>query len=267
MTLSGAGFVYRKSSLFREGCRILAYHGVMADPNDSYAVSNDHFKSHMAFLSDNFRILDLAKLAQDLKAGAKPEENCIAVTFDDGYKECGNYVAETLDRYEIPATFFVVTDIIDGKTKISDREFLSWRDVKAMADAGLSFGSHTAGHRSLGILSPDEVMRELTDSGRRIQEEIGTFPAGLAYPYGTIRDFSVDIARAAENAGYAYAATAVNGLNYVGGHPYMLRRTTLTAGDGLHTFRMIVNGCLDPWRAVDLWATRLQRPTSGGLGL
>ncbi|MBI5250907.1 MAG: polysaccharide deacetylase family protein [Desulfomonile tiedjei] len=266
MTLCGGGIAYRRSAKFREGFRILAYHGVADTPLDSYTVQTDHFRYHMEYLSDNFRVVDLAELTQALKEGAKPPENTMAVTFDDGYKECAKSVAEILDRYRIPATFFVVTDILDGKIKSPSREFLSWDDVRALALAGFSFGSHTSSHHSLGALSFSEVMRELTESRNRIQEELGGAPVGLAYPYGTMRDFSPDVAAAAQRAGYIYAVTAVHGLNHKGCDPFTLRRTSLTAGDGARTFRMIMRGCLDPWQIVDRWGYRLQRPSAGGLG-
>ncbi len=266
MTLSGGGALYRKSAHFRQGCRILTYHGIADEPMDSYTVRTDHFRSHMVYLSENFTVMDLSQLARALITGDSLSENSVAVTFDDGYKECGTVVAEILQRYNIPATFFIVTDILDGRTKIANREYLSWLDVKTMAEAGFSFGSHTASHHSLGELTSTEATRELIGSKNRIEAELGISPMGLAYPYGTLRDFSLDIAAAARKAGYGYAVTAVHGLNHGGCDPFMLRRTTLTAGDGPRTFRMVMKGCLDPWLIVDRWGYRIQRPTARGLG-
>jgi peptidoglycan/xylan/chitin deacetylase (PgdA/CDA1 family) len=265
MALSGGGIIYRNSPHFCRGGRILTYHGVADEARDSYSVASEHFRFHMAYISDHFKVVSLGELVRSLKTGAGLDGSTVAVTFDDGYKECGGFVAEILQRYRIPATFFVVTDILDGKIN-SNKEFLSWDDTKSMAGSGFYFGSHTVSHRSLGELPISEVTQELAISKKRIQEELGVAPDGLAYPFGTLRDFSPDVAAIAREAGYAYAATAIHGLNHQGCDPFLLQRTTLGAGDGPRTFRMIMKGYLDPWHLVDKWGYKLQRPNSSGLG-
>jgi peptidoglycan/xylan/chitin deacetylase (PgdA/CDA1 family) len=264
MALSGGGIVYRKSSYFRQGFRILTYHGVADEVRDSYTVRSDHFSFHMAYLSENFQVVNVDEMVDVLRTSAGQTYNPVAVTFDDGYKECAGFVAETLQRYGIPATFFVVTDILDNRINVKE-EFLSWTDARHMVQAGFRFGSHTSSHRSLGELPILEARRELEVSKKRIEDELGSPPQGLAYPYGTMRDFSSEIAALAREVGYKYAATAIHGLNHRGWDPFLLRRTTIGAGDGPRTFRKIMKGYLDPWQIVDKWAYKFQRPQSGGL--
>jgi peptidoglycan/xylan/chitin deacetylase (PgdA/CDA1 family) len=260
MTLSGAGALYRRTAGFRRGYRILTYHGISDSPESSFALKTGHFRDHMAYLADHHEVVGLAELFRRISDGhtlldepAVPP--AVAVTFDDGYKEMYTVVCEILERHRIPATFFVITDTLDRE----DRRYISWDEARAMARAGFSIGSHTVSHRSLGALSPKEVAQELETSRDRIAHELGAPPEGLSYPYGTLRDFSDTIARTAADSGYQYAVTAVHGLNHPGCDPFVLRRTSLTAGDGLRTFRMILNGCLDPWFLVDRLAYRWQR--------
>ncbi len=256
--LSGAGFIYRRTSTFRAGHRILTYHGISDRPEDSFTVKTEHFKDHMAFLADNYRIVELGDLVTSLCADGSSPGQSVAVTFDDGYAESASGVCEILLQYKIPATFFVVTGLLDEPAQAAGQRFLTWQEVRDLAAAGFSIGSHTVSHRSLGELSPRGIREELAMSLARIAEEIGVAPRGLSYPYGTMRDFSPAIAEAAQQVGYEYAVTAVTGLNSAGCNPFMLRRTALTAGDGLRTFRMITKGNLDPWVAVDKWGSRLQ---------
>jgi peptidoglycan/xylan/chitin deacetylase (PgdA/CDA1 family) len=257
--LSGVGLLYRMSSAYRQGFRILTYHGVEDDPTDSYSIRTDHFRYHMAYLKDHRRVISVSEYLDGLAAGLDPDPNTTAVTFDDGYKESCTIVADILQRHAIPATFFLVTDILDNGPKNRKREFLTWSDARAMASAGFSFGSHTVSHRSLGALARAQVAEELLISRDRIEAELGIKPAGLSYPYGTVRDIPQDIASQASEAGYTYAVTALHGLNRRGTSPYLLRRTSITAGDGPRTFRMILKGNLDAWSLVDTWGYRLQR--------
>lgn len=265
-TLSGAAFAYRRSSYFRSGFRILTYHGVRPDPGDSYTVGVKHFRMHMEYLSDRYPVTDLLTLVNGLAGDRRLDPHSVVVTFDDGYEECATHVAEILDLYCVPATFFIATGAVDTRVPVRGRSFVSWDNLRNMVAAGFSIGSHTVSHRSLGRLPAAEVEKELILSRTRIEEELGAPPAALSYPYGTLRDVSPQVAALAHKAGYTCAVTALHGLNHEGTDPFWLRRTTLTAGDGLRTFRMIMRGCLDPWYLVDRWGYRFQR-TGGGPGL
>jgi peptidoglycan/xylan/chitin deacetylase (PgdA/CDA1 family) len=259
MSLTGLGLVYRRSPWFRTGYRILTYHGIQDNPQNSFAVKTDHFRTHMAFLSDHYRVIGMGELVRALSSGPPPEPGSVAVTFDDGYSEVSGVVREILLQYAIPATFYVITGTLDRGQHASSEKYLSWNDARDMIKAGFSIGSHGVTHRSLGGLSPQEVHEELHLSRVRIQQELGVPPDGFSFPYGTLRDFTSEMAEEAGTLGYQYAVTAVHGLNHMGSNPFLLRRTTITAGDGLRTFRMILKGYLDPWYLVDRWGYAFQR--------
>jgi peptidoglycan/xylan/chitin deacetylase (PgdA/CDA1 family) len=267
MVVSGIGFLYRKSSLFRSGFRILTYHRVVDHPRTSHDLKTEHFRLHMAYLSDNHPVLGLSELAERLTQGPLPEPGSVAVTFDDGYREAADTVATILNRYHVPATFFVITGVLDANSRKNAKlvNFMTWDDVRDLVSAGLTVGSHTVSHRSLGGIPSTEVEQELLVSRKRIGEELGTLPEALSYPYGTFRDVSEDISAAAKRAGYRCAVTAIHRLNHAACNPFLLGRTTLTAGDGPRTFKMILNGCLDPWVFVDRWGYRFQRQRAGGV--
>jgi peptidoglycan/xylan/chitin deacetylase (PgdA/CDA1 family) len=256
--LSGAGLLYRNSASFRTGARILTYHGVEKVPGNSHAVSTSHFSAHIKYLKDHFDVMRLQDLVRALQSGPGAERR-VAITFDDGYAECSGIVAEILTKYSVPATFFVITGIPDGNVRMDDKKYMSWSDIANLHKAGFEIGSHTVNHFSLGAIPPALVRSELSASRERIQQVLGIAPAGIAYPYGTIRDFNDVVALAAESAGYSYGVTAVHGLNHPGMNPFLLRRTTIGAGDGPTTFKMILEGHLDLWRFVDRYAYRLQR--------
>ncbi len=266
MAFSGMGQLYRKSSLFRAGFRILTYHKVVDHPRTSHDLKPRHLRAHMAYLSDHHLVLGLSDLVERLTHGPLPEPRSVAVTFDDGYREAPDTVAEILTRYHIPATFFVVTGVLDSdaRTTGSPDAFMTWDDVRALASAGFSVGSHTVSHRSLGEIPEEEVEQELLISRKRIGDEIGLLPQELSYPYGTVRDVSENVAASAKRAGYGCAVTAIHSLNHAGCDPFLLGRTTLSAGDGPRTFKMILQGHLDPWVLVDRWGYRFQRQSSGG---
>jgi peptidoglycan/xylan/chitin deacetylase (PgdA/CDA1 family) len=258
MALSGLGALYRSTRHFQNGTRILTYHRISDRPQDSFTIRADHFRMQMHYLADHHPVMKLNDLVARLVCGLTPEPHTVVLTFDDGYREAAGSVCEILGRYGLPATFFVTTRFLDHP-ELPGGPYMTWQDAKFMAAQGYSIESHSVNHRSLGCLDINEIKTELIDSGRRITEEIGIPPEGLSYPYGTLMDFNLLVATAAKSAGYRYAVTAVHGLNHPGCNPYFLRRINMTAGDGLTTFKMILNGCLDPWHLVDRWGSKFQR--------
>lgn len=264
--LSGLGLLYRHTSYFRSAFRILTYHRIAAREIDSYTVKLSHFRSHMETLAGEYHVLDLDSALSMIEQGSDVPPGSVAVTFDDGYTEMAGPVAEILDSHRIPATFFIITGALDRPGEMRGGPFMSWDQVKQLAAAGFSIGSHTVSHRSLGEISPEEVRTELEASRRRLTEELGTPIRGLSYPYGTRRDFSTDVMAAAREAGYSWAVTAIHSVNQPETDRFALKRTSMSEGDGPTTFRMIMRGNLDAWALVDRWAYRLQRPFETGLG-
>jgi peptidoglycan/xylan/chitin deacetylase (PgdA/CDA1 family) len=262
MEYSGLGCLYRKTRYFQEGHRILAYHRIQRDPVNSYSVHTKDFADHIAFLADHHPVVSMATLCAGLAGDMSLQPHSVAITFDDGYVEYASTVADILNRSGLTATFFVVTGILDEHFPVAPDTFMRWQEVRSLSQAGFSIGSHCVTHVSLGTQTVDAVRVEVAESRERIRHELGTPPEGIAYPYGTLRDFSPQVAQLVKESGYQYGATAVNGLNHLGCDLFTLRRTSMTCGDGLKTFRLIMKGDLDPWLAVDRLAYRLQRPQS-----
>jgi len=260
MEYSGLGYAYRRTRSFQTGLRILTYHRIEKNPSSSHSVSSSDFADHMAFLADNYPVVSMGTFCSALEGRVSLEPRITAITFDDGYIEYAAFAADILQRHGLTATFFVVTGILDELFPVAPDTYMGWDDVKILHQGGFEIGSHCVRHASLGTRASDAVAAEVAGSRDRIADELGMQPAGIAYPYGTLRDFSPEVASLVRQSGYQYAVTAVHGLNHIGCDLLTLRRTSMTRGDGLKTFKLIMKGDLDPWVAVDRLAYRLQRP-------
>lgn len=257
--LSGMAAVYRSTDYYRNSFRVLTYHKITDSPKTTHDVTKKDFLEHARILSNEYAVASLSGLADQLKQSIAPKSHSVAITFDDGYSEISGYVAETLQKYGLTATFFVVTGFMDGDVKSDKGPYVSWDDLRQMAREGFSIGSHSVSHVSMNGLSPGRLESELSHSFRRIQSELGAPPCGFSYPYGTIRDFSLATREAVIRAGYPWAVTAIHGLNPLGSDSYSMKRINMTCGDGPKTLRLIMNGCLDAWGLVDRGAYRFQR--------
>lgn len=98
----------------------------------------------------------------------------IALTFDDGpHPQWTPDVVATLDRLEVPATFFV--------TGVNVRDH--WSILAAAADRH-EIGNHSFDHPDLGRLAYDDVTTQLARCTEAIGEHWGKAPRLFRPPYG-----------------------------------------------------------------------------------
>lgn len=89
---------------------ILMYHRVDTLSCDPWqlAVSPDVFEQQLAVISQHWRPISLAKLRQDV-ARRSVEDRSVVLTFDDGYIDNFIHAKPLLEKYKVPATFFIAT--------------------------------------------------------------------------------------------------------------------------------------------------------------
>lgn len=88
--------------------KILNYHRVenLSDDFNMLAVSPDNFRAHIKFLKNQYNIVDLKNLDNDIK---NEERDSVIITFDDGYYDLLYNALPILEEFEVPATMFITT--------------------------------------------------------------------------------------------------------------------------------------------------------------
>jgi len=99
--------------LRRRRTRVLVYHACETEENQSVADLRSNtppalFALHLAMLARMYRIVPLDALARDDRP-----DRALAITFDDGYASVYEHAFPLLERYNVPATVFVVSSAID----------------------------------------------------------------------------------------------------------------------------------------------------------
>ena len=139
-------------------------------------VTPENFKSQMHFLRRNG--IDVLTLDEVL-AGKKG----VALTFDDGFKDCMEFALPTLRALHFTATFFIVagrvgeTDTWMRVTSMPEERIMDWDDLKRLLDARMALGSHSMTH---GTLTEAEVR----ESRGVLQDRLGVPMEHFAYPRG-----------------------------------------------------------------------------------
>jgi glycosyltransferase involved in cell wall biosynthesis len=108
---------------------------------------------------------------------------------------------------------------------LTGRAFLDWVEVRAMQDAGITFGSHTLHHTLLTRAEPAIVEREIQESRRELTERLGAPPVGFAYPWGATGSHIRERVKA---SGYECAVTTKEGMVRGGSDPWLLPRIPIS---------------------------------------
>jgi peptidoglycan/xylan/chitin deacetylase (PgdA/CDA1 family) len=168
-------------------------------------------------LRRNFRVVPLAEVFRLARQSRPIPRRTVAITFDDSYRD-NLAAARVLGGHGLPACFFVSTGYV-GTDRVTpwDRHLprlanLTWDDVRAVAGMGFEIGSHTVHHPDLNRISPDEARRELAESKRALEEQIGRPVRYFAYPFGGREHFPPDGPRLVREAGYEGCVSAHGGF-------------------------------------------------------
>ena len=97
-----------------KGAAVLCYHDVGTDPANTteYYVAPDLLRHHLDWIRDwGYTFVPLAELVDRIEAGRELDGLC-AVTFDDALVGVGEHAAPILAAAGVPATVFVVTDVL-----------------------------------------------------------------------------------------------------------------------------------------------------------
>ncbi len=118
-------------------------------------------------------------------------------------------------------------------------EKLTWDQAREMAPQGISFGAHTIDHPILTFVSEEEAKRQIRESKKRIEAELGSPITMFAYPNGGASDFDRSTERIVEEEGFSLAVTTLAGGNDAETNSYSLRRTGMWGDDPqLSTLRL-----------------------------
>lgn len=214
---------------------VLVYHGVKPGERARFA-------RHMDELVRRARPIrtDAAELPEDGGRHA-------AVTFDDGHENIlENALPELIER-NIPATLFIVTDILGGHPTW---EHFGGEDpalAKAMTEDQLrqlpstlfAIGSHTATHPVLTTVDDEALTRELAGSRARLEAMLDRKVTLFSFPYGVFDDRLIEKCR---EAGYSRVFTGLPLRAFAKSREFVTGRVLVDPTDWPIEFRLKLAG-------------------------
>lgn len=103
--------LYKKLSPGAKSSSILLYHRIANGPIDVWnlSVSVKNFEEQLHWLKLNCNVISLEEIVFDWKR-KKLKPNSVAISFDDGYLDNYTLAIPLLEKYNIPATFFITNE-------------------------------------------------------------------------------------------------------------------------------------------------------------
>ena len=221
------------------GVPILMYHYVYdpanppADLNGNF-IASTAFEQQLSYLKENdFYFPSYPEVKAFIEGKHSLPAKSVVLTFDDGEMGFLNVGVPLLEKYQVPATSFVIASDADAAQKVIDHR------SPYVAFESHSFGMHkpggNVGHGGIiSAMSRDEIAADL----KHAQEIVGGTQA-FAYPFGDVTD---DGRAAVRDAGILCAFTTQNSWAHVGGDVTALPRVRISGEYSLDSFIALVNG-------------------------
>ncbi len=185
----------------------------LSNDEKAFSVTIEYFESFLEFASNNYKF---KSLNEGISISDNLFPNC-HITFDDGYKDNLKYALPILKKYSAPATIYVADQMISrdiskpinmSSSNIDD--FLSWDEVIALDNEELiEIGGHSSSHKILSSLSKDQLVDEIKNSKKIIEDNLGHAINHFAYPYGGKGTYNIETIKCIMDSGYKTASTAI----------------------------------------------------------
>jgi peptidoglycan/xylan/chitin deacetylase (PgdA/CDA1 family) len=217
------------------GASVVMYHRFGDGRYPSTNITLAQFERHIAELSKpKYTVLPLPDIVAALRQDRPLPPYTVAITIDDAYRSVWQEAVPRLRAAGLPFTLFVATEPVGGAA------YMTWEQLRELARMDLAtVGSQTATHPHLPLLSQAEVRREFERSQARFEEELGSAPDLLAYPYG---EYASPVQEMAREAGFVAAFGQQSGAIGRTSERYGLPRFALNeAYGGMDRFRTAVN--------------------------
>ena len=200
---------------------ILMYHSICGDyPDNGLMIAPEDFSNHMQWLSENgFTTMSLEEAYESFKTGKVPKKP-VVITFDDGYAD--NYLEAfpVLKKYNMKATFFIITNNTD-----KDGYYMSSDMLREMQDSGMEIENHTAYHFELGGAALSDQQMTIEDGKEYLKETLGIESKYLCYPAGKYDDTTIELE---EQLGVKAAVTTEYGFASINDGLYTLKRIRIS---------------------------------------
>ncbi len=226
------GLGWAGPALAELGGSAVMYHRFGEGDYPTTSVTLEQFEAHLNELeTGGYNVVALGDIVAANKTGRELPPKSVAITIDDAYLSVYTEAWPRLKKAGFAFTLFVATDAVDRADSGAYKRYMTWAQVKELADDPLvTIGSQTASHLHMIDASNAANRRDLEKSNRKFDEKLGSVPDLIAYPYG---EFSEPVIELVKEMGFVAGFGQHSGAFGPSDDPFSLPRFALneTYGD------------------------------------
>ncbi len=194
------------------------------------------FENNISLLRKYTKIISINDLVE---GKLSVDQLNIVLTFDDGFKNWVDVVLPILQKYNLNATFFISSGLIQddsrGHNKILRPPYLKSRiianrsnqlsinDIIEITKGGNIIGSHTVSHVSVKSYFLN-LEKEILWDKQNLEEITGSKVKYFAYPFGLVNDHDKKLGEILKGYDFEAAVTLDPGFNTISTNRYFLHR-------------------------------------------
>ena len=198
---------------------ILMYHEISARPDPryrKYTLTPQELERQLDWLgAHGYRTVTLDDVLAAWRGTQPLPPNPVAITFDDGGRDCIEHAVPALATRGFTATFYIVAGVVGGPMRWLKQEIgfelqaADWPALWAAEKMGMRCEAHSITHPRLGQVDAATCRDELARGRAMLEDGLGHPVTHLAYPFGSFSDQTLAIAR---ETGYATACTTMEAI-------------------------------------------------------
>lgn len=216
-------------------CVVLAYHSVLSKQREQFARQMDTL------------LRQASPIRADVKSLPEPNRHYAAVTFDDGLANILENALPELKKRSIPATLFIVTDVLGGNPgweyfggdNPAEQIAMTEQQLRELPSDLVLIGSHTMTHPVLPAIDREKVREELVGSRSKLEKIVNQDVKLFSFPYGAFNDSVVESCR---EANYDRVFTALPVFAFSQSNEFVTGRVGVNPTDWPIEFRLKVAG-------------------------
>jgi peptidoglycan/xylan/chitin deacetylase (PgdA/CDA1 family) len=232
---------------------IFMYHHVSNAAVSNYlnyglTVTTTNFDAQLTWLQrQGYHSITQTELFDSLYYGKALPTHPMILTFDDGYKDMYTDALPALLAHHYRGVFYIITGMIGGN-------YMTWNQVRALAQDGMQIASHTVHHVNVGQPPAwTSIQKELLDSKQTLESQLRQAIQFFCYPSGepfhldpvyeqqiVLADLFTDGYVGATLDPFSYDSAIQNAQT-----PYQLPRIRVSGGKSLQLFTSILNSTLN----------------------
>lgn len=213
----------------------LMYHNVEKNPQDPSFISPNQLEEQLTAIKQaGFNFISMDHYVKFITEQRAIPVNAVLVTFDDGYETFYTEAYPVMKRLGVPATNFIIAEMIGKKY---GHPKLTWDQMREMKADGYSFFSHTynshryqaidakgktkpmlisrAYNKKTGKVESQQeyltrVRQDLSNAEKLLRKELGNDYGVIAFPYGA---YNKDVLKIAKELNVKLSFTVMPGIN------------------------------------------------------